>query len=85
MHHAGHFDIGAKVFLAENFWRPVLALDWPANDFVLARLLWLPFTGRVKLVAELFVPVKLHVEIFAAGASPVVNEKLCRRPRSGLS
>ena len=66
MHHAGHFDIGAKVFLAENFWRHVLAFDWLANDFVLTRLLRLRFTGGVQLVAELFVPVKLHVEIFVA-------------------
>ncbi len=69
MHHPGHLHVGYEVFLGEDLWRDVLALDRLADDLVLARILWLRLAGRVEGVAVLLVPVELDIEILAADQS----------------
>jgi hypothetical protein len=66
MHHAGDLDVGAEVFLAENFRSYVFALDRLADDLVLAGFLGLRLAGRVQRVAVLPVPVELDIEILPA-------------------
>ena len=73
MHHAGHLHVGAEIFLGEDLWRDVFALDRLADDLVLARIFRLRFAGRVERVALLLVPVELDIEIFAADQLGVGN------------
>ena len=66
MHHAGHFHVGDEVLLGEDFWCDVLALDRLTDDLVIFRVLRLGFAGRVKRIADFFVPVELDVEVATA-------------------
>ena len=51
MHHAGHFDVGAEVFLREHFRRDIGALDRLADDLVILGIFRLGLSGRVERIA----------------------------------
>src|SRR5215831_1462815 len=66
VHHPIDFDVSDEVFLSENLWRHIFALDRLTDDLVLARLLRLRLARRIQGVAVCLVPVQLNVEVLAA-------------------
>src|SRR6185437_4230087 len=56
VHHAGHLDVGAEIFLGEYFWRDVVARNRLADDRVGLRVLRLGLAGGVERIADLTVP-----------------------------
>ncbi len=66
MDHAGHFHVGAEVFLREHLWRDVFALDRLADDLVVLRIFRLRLARRVERIAVFAVPVEMDVEVTPA-------------------
>ena len=66
VHHARHLDVGDVVLRAEHHRRDVVARDRLADDLVLGVLLRLRLARGVELIADLLVPLELHVEVLAA-------------------
>ena len=65
MHHARHFNVGAKILLGENFRRDVLPFDRLPDDRVRLRVFRLRLARSVERIAVFAVPVEMHVEVTA--------------------